>query len=334
MTESLDPVRPITLREVEDARARIAADVRRTPTVRLDLGRDIPEVWLKLENLQPTNAYKIRGAVNAIALMPAAARAEGVWTVSAGNAGQGIAYAARAAGIPCTIVAIETAPAAKIARMRALGAELVLVSYDEAWRTLERRAHPAVGGRFIHPFDDHNFIAGHATLGLEILEDVPDAAVVATAIGGGGLITGVGSAVKALRPQTAIWGVEPETAAPAHLSYRMGSPQVFPTWTASIADGAGGKSMFPRMWQRLQPVVDGTCTVTIAEVRAAIRTMAEQARIVAEGAAALPLAAVLAGHLRQGPIVCVVSGGNIDLSTFAGCLTETAASGPGSRGRA
>jgi threonine dehydratase len=324
MAKQLEPVRPLGRDEIEAARVRIAGTVLRTPLVSLDLGHGFPDVRLKLENLQPTNAYKIRGAANAVALLGPEEREHGVWTVSAGNAGQGIAYAARAAGIPCTVVAIETAPAAKIERMRALGARLVLVPYDEAWQALARRNHPGVEGRFIHPFDDHQFIAGHATLGLEILEDAPDTMAVVTAIGGGGLITGVGSAVKALQPQVRVYGVEPETAAPAHLSYRMGSPQVFPNWTASIADGAGGKSLFPRMWDRMRPVVDETFTVSIADTRAAIRIMAEKARIVAEGAAALPLAAVLSGQVREGPVVCVVSGGNIDLDTFSGCLADHA----------
>lgn len=325
LVEDLEPVRPIELAEVQAARERIAGVVLRTPLVPLDLGPGFPDVRLKLETLQPTNAYKIRGAVNAVSQLTGEERREGVWTVSAGNAGQAVAYAARAGGLPCTVVAIETAPRAKIARMQALGARLILVSYDEAWRTLERRRHPDVTGRFIHPFDDHDFIVGHATLGLEILEDAPDAAAVLTAIGGGGLITAVGSAVKALAPQVQVFGVEPETAAPAHLSFRMGSPQVFAGWRASLVDGAGGKSLFPRMWERIRPVVDDTLLVTLEEVRAAIRTLAERARVVAEGAGAMPLAAVMAGRVAEGPVVCVVSGGNIDLSTLVACLgAETA----------
>ena len=180
-------------------------------------------------------------------------RKRGVWTISAGNAGQGVAYAARKAGVPCSVVAIETAPVSKIERMKALGAKLILVSYDVAWKALEARSFPGVEGTFVHPFDDHNFIAGHATMGLEILEDAPDTAAVIAGIGGGGLITGVGSAIKALRPEIQVWGAEPETAAPAALSFAMGSPQVFQEWTSSFVDGAGGKSVFPRMWQRMKP---------------------------------------------------------------------------------
>src|SRR5512147_1365557 len=242
----VEAVRPIALADIEEARDRIAGTVLRTPLVRLDLGPGGPDIRLKLENLQPTNAYKIRGAANAVGKLGGAERARGVWTVSAGNAGQGVAYAARAAGVPCTVVAIETAPAAKLERMRALGATLVLVPFEVAWKALEARSFPGVEGTFIHPFDDHNFIAGHATMGLEILEDAPDTAAVIAAIGGGGLITGVGSAIKALKPEVRIWGAEPATAAPAALSFAKGSPQVFTQWTASFVDGAGGQSLFPR----------------------------------------------------------------------------------------
>src|SRR5256885_11945345 len=250
MTRALEPVRPIVLDEIRDARKRIAATIVRTPLVRLELGSGFPDVRLKLENLQPINAYKLRGAANAVALLSDAERRRGVWTISAGNAGQGVAYAARAAGVPCTVVAIETAPAAKLERMRALGAKLVLVPYEVAWQALEDRSYPGVEGTFVHPFDDHNFIAGHATMGLEILEDAPDTNAVIAAIGGGGLVTGVGSAIKAIRPEIKIWGAEPETAAPAALSFEKNSPQEFKDWKHSFVDGAGGRSVFPRMWER------------------------------------------------------------------------------------
>jgi threonine dehydratase len=312
----LESVRPITLSEIREARTRIAGTIVRTPLIRLDLGAGFPDVRLKLENLQPINAYKLRGAANAVALLSDAERRRGVWTISAGNAGQGVAYAARAAGVPCTVVAIETAPAAKLDRMRALGAQLVLVSYARAWQALEDRSYPGVEGTFVHPFDDHNFIAGHATMGLEILEDAPDTAAIIAAIGGGGLITGVASAVKALKPDIRIWGAEPETAAPAARSFAKGSAQDFPEWQATFVDGAGGKSVFPRMWQRMQPVVDGCIVVSLDEVKRAMRLMAEKARVIAEGAGALALAAALTGKAGQGPIVTIVSGGNIDLAKF------------------
>src|ERR1041385_3886144 len=205
MHTTLEPVRPIELSEIRAARERIAKTIVRTPLIRLELGPEFPDIRIKLENLQPINAYKLRGAANAVAALSEADRKRGVWTISAGNAGQGVAYAARAAGVPCTVVAIETAPQAKLDRMRALGAKLVLVSYARAWQALDDRSYPGVEGTFVHPFDDQNFITGHATMGLEILEDAPDTAAIVAAIGGGGLITGVASAVKALKPDVRVW---------------------------------------------------------------------------------------------------------------------------------
>jgi threonine dehydratase len=247
-----------------------------------------------------------------------------VWTISAGNAGQGVAYAARKAGVPCTVVAIESAPTAKLERMRALGARLVLVPYAEAWKTLEARAYPGVEGTFIHPFDDDDFIAGHATMGLEILEDAPDAVAVIAGIGGGGLITGVASAVKALNPDIKVWSAEPETAAPFARSLAAGSPQDFPEWQASFVDGAGGQSVFPRMWERMKPLVDGAIVVTLEQTKQAMRIMAEKSRVISEGAGALPLAAALTGQAGPGPIVAIVSGGNVDLEKFCAILQSTA----------
>jgi threonine dehydratase len=316
-----EPVRPIALEDVEAARERIRGTVLRTPLVRLDLGPDGPDIRLKLENLQPTNAYKIRGAANAVAALSPEERARGVWTISAGNAGQGVAYAARAAGIPSTVVAIETAPTTKLDRMRALGARIVPVSYTEAWNIAEAHALEGMDGVFIHPFDNHDFIAGHGTMGLEIVEDCPDVAALICAIGGGGLITGVGSAVKALKPDVRVFGAEPETAAPYALSLREGGPRRFEAWQPSFVDGAGGQSVTERMWQRMRPVVDGAITVTLDQVRDAMRLIAEKARVVSEGAGALALAAALTGEAGMGPIVCVVSGGNIDLKKFADLVT-------------
>jgi threonine dehydratase len=313
----IEPVRPIALADIADARTRIAGTALRTPLVRLDLGGDRPEIHLKLENLQPTNAYKIRGATNAVARLSDEGRARGVWTISAGNAGQGVAYAAREFGVPCSVVAIETAPQTKLDRMRALGATIVPVSYEEAWRAAEAHAFAGMEGTFVHPFDNHDFIAGHGTMGLEIVEDLPNVRTLIAAIGGGGLITGVGSAVKALRPEINVIGAEPETAAPYALSRQAGGPRKFAQWQASFVDGAGGQSVTERMWQRMQPVVDDAIVVTLEETREAMRLIADKARAIAEGAGALSLAAALTGKAGDGPIVCVVSGGNIDLNKFA-----------------
>src|SRR5690348_6569194 len=311
-----EPVRPIPLSDIEEARKRIGGTVIRTPLVKLDAGTGA-DIYLKLENLQPTNAYKIRGGANAVAHLSEDERARGVWTISAGNAGQGVAYAARAFGVPCTVVAIETAPQTKLDRMRALGADIVPVSYEDAWRAAESHSFEGLDSTFVHPFDNHDFIAGHGTMGLEILEDLPEVRTVVAAIGGGGLITGLGSTIKARRPDVKVLGAEPETAAPYALSLREGGPRRFPDWRASFVDGAGGKSVTERMWQRMRPVTDGAVTVTLDETRDAMRLIAEKSRTIAEGAGALALAAALTGKAGEGPIVCIVSGGNIDLSKFA-----------------
>jgi threonine dehydratase len=318
----IDPVRPIELADVKAARERIAGTVLRTPLVKLDLGKDRPDIRLKLENLQPTNAYKIRGAANAVAKLSDEERARGVWTISAGNAGQGVAYAARAAGIPCSVVAIETAPQTKLDRMRALGADIIPVSYTEAWKAAESHAFDGLDGTFVHPFDNYDFISGHGTMGLEIVEDCPDVKIVIAAIGGGGLITGVGSAVKALKPDVRVIGAEPETASPYAFSLGVGAPSKFAAWVASFVDGAGGQSVTQRMWDRMQAVVDDSIVVTLDQVRKAMRLMAEKARIVSEGAGALALAAAMTGEAGEGPIVCVVSGGNIDLAKFSSLIAE------------
>jgi threonine dehydratase len=318
----IDPVRPIELADVDAARGRISGTVLRTPLVKLDLGKDGPDIRLKLENLQPTHAYKIRGAANAVAQLSDEEKAKGVWTISAGNAGQGVAYAARAAGIPCSVVAIETAPQTKLERMRALDADIIPVSYTEAWKAAESHAFEGLDSTFVHPFDNHDVISGHGTMGLEIVEDCPDVKAVIAAIGGGGLITGVGSAVKAKKPDVRVIGAEPETASPYAYSLAQGAPSKFPDWQASFVDGAGGQSVTQRMWDRMQPVVDGAITVSLDQVRDAMRLMAEKARVISEGAGALALAAALTGEAGDGPIVCVVSGGNIDLAKFSSLIAD------------
>ncbi len=266
--------------------------------------------------MQPINSFKLRGAANAVAMLPSERRALGVWTISAGNAGQGVAYAARQAGVPCTVVTIETAPETKIERMRALGAHLVRASFDACWEAMERRSFPGVSGTFVHPFDDDDFIAGNATMGLEIVEDLPGVVTIVTAMGGGGLATGVASGARARKPGVRVFVAEPETAAPASISFATGKASAFEGWRATFVDGAGGKSVFPRMWERMRPVVDGAIVVTLEETKRAMRVLAEKTRVIAEGAGALSVAAALSGKAGDGPIVAVVSGGNIELSTF------------------
>jgi threonine dehydratase len=317
MRDALPPVAPIGLDDVKAAWERIRGVVLRTPLVKLRHDAESPEVWLKLENLQPINSFKLRGAANAVAMLSPEARSKGVWTISAGNAGQGVAFAARGFGVACTVVAIDTAPETKVERMRKLGARLVKAPFDACWRAMEEREFPGVEGTFVHPFDDHDFIAGNATIGLEILEDLPGVRTVITAVGGGGLLVGVGSAIRGSAPHVRILGAEPETAAPAAASFAAGAARTFDGWQASFVDGAGGKSLFPRMWERMQGVVDGSLVVSLDETRRAMRTVAEKARVIVEGAGALSVAAALSGRAGNGPIVAVVSGGNIDLGKFA-----------------
>jgi len=317
MPTAAPQVRPVTLEEIRAARERIRGVVIHTPLIRFLHGTAGPEIWLKLENLQPINAFKLRGAANAVAMLSPDARARGVWTISAGNAGQGVAYAARQAGIPCTVLVIETAPDTKVQRMRDLGATLVKAPFTACWSAMEQRQYPGIEGTFVHPFDDHDFIAGNASIGLEIMEDLPGVKAVVAAIGGGGLVAGIGSAIRPLAPHVRILGAEPETAAPGALSFAARAPKEFDGWQASIVDGAGGKSIFPRMWERMQGIVDGSIVVTLEEVRHAMRMVAEKSRVIAEGAGALAVAAALSGKAGDGPIVAVISGGNVDLKKFA-----------------
>lgn len=329
MADALTEIRPISVAEIEAARTRIAGTITRTPLVKLELGRSSREIYLKLENLQPINSFKLRGAANAVAKLADDRRADGVWTISAGNAGQGVAFAARAAGVPCTVVTIDTAPETKVERMRVLGATLVKAPYDACWEALERGEFPGVKGTFVHPFDDDDFIAGNATIGLEIAEDLPSVAVVIAAIGGGGLITGVASGIKARVANVRVFGAEPETAAPGSVSFANGAASTFDGWQATFVDGAGGMSVFPRMWERFKDIVDGSIVVSLEDTKRAMRTLAERARVIAEGAGALSVAAALSGKVdAEGPIVAVISGGNIDLGMFCELIASVSGRNP------
>jgi threonine dehydratase len=320
-------VREIPLHDIQAASGAIYDLVVRTPLIRLDVPAvtaSDTEIFLKLETLQPIGSFKIRGAHNAVRQLSEDERRDGVWTVSAGNAGQGVALAARHAGVPCSVMVIETAPRAKIDAIRRLGATIVAAPYDECWRTVEAHTSPRMRGRFVHPFDDDRFIAGNATLGLEILEDLPHVDVIVGAVGGGGLLSGVGSAVKALKPSTRIVAAEPETAAPLATSLRNGRASRFDQWRASFVDGAGGQSVLPTMWPLLSRLVESSIVVPLPDAASAMRLVADRCHVVMEGAAACAVAAALAGGLR-GTVVAIVSGGNIDLSVFAqltGACTE------------
>jgi threonine dehydratase len=306
---------------IDDARQHVYEAAIRTPLVRLNY--DGPaEIYLKLECLQPIGSFKIRGAYNAVRLLPEQERRHGVWTVSAGNAAQGVALAARRAGVPCKVLVIDAAPAAKLEAVHRLGGKIVKASYDECWKALADRAHPAMDGAFVHPFEDDGFIAGNASAGLEILEDLPDVDCIVASFGGGGLSCGIAAAMKERGRKVKVFAAEPETAAPLAHSMAAGSPQKFPDWKASWVDGCGGKSVFPRMWDIAHHLLAGSIVCTLEQVRSAMKIVAERNHIVSEGAGACAVAAGLSGKCGSGKVVCVVSGGNIDLSVFTKLMSD------------
>jgi threonine dehydratase len=318
-------MREIPLRDIQSAAAAIYGVVARTPLIRLDVPDalaarlDGSELFLKLETLQPIGSFKIRGAWNTVRQVSREELREGVWTVSAGNAAQGVALAARQAGVPCSVMVMDTAPQAKLDAIRRLGASVVPVTYDECWATAQSHSSSRMRGYFIHPFDDDRFIAGNATLGLEIVEDLPDVDAVVASVGGGGLISGVASAVRALKPDVQIFAAEPETASPLALSLRNGAPSTFEEWQPTFVDGAGTKSVLPTMWPLLSRLVTESIVVPLVDIQRAMRLVAERARVICEGAAACAVAAALTGKAK-GRIVAVVSGGNIDLAKFCSLI--------------
>jgi threonine dehydratase len=318
-------MREISLETIRDAAKRVYDVAVRTPLVRLDLpgvrrpnpaGGGPLEVYLKLETLQPIGSFKIRGAYNAIRQLDPADLERGVWTVSAGNAAQGVALAARTVGARCAVMVIETAPQTKLRAIERLGASIVTASYDEAWRTVESHRSDRMPGVFVHPFDGDRFISGNGTIGLEIVEDLPDVDAVVAPIGGGGLLAGIVTALRGLRPGARVYAAEPETAAPLAVSLAAKRASYFPGWKASFVDGAGGKSVLPTMWPLLSGL-DGSIVVSLDDVGRGMREVADRVHVVAEGAAGCAIAAALSGRAGSGKIVAVVSGGNIDLTTFA-----------------
>jgi threonine dehydratase len=314
------PSRRIPLSAVRDA-ARVVYDAAiRTPLIRVELPDHAhggpPVLYLKLELLQPIGSFKIRGAYNAMRGLSAAQLRDGVWTVSAGNAAQGVAFAARLLGTRASVMVMDTAPDTKVRAIERLGAVVVRATYDECWRTVETHGSDRMRGHFVHPFDDDRFIAGNGTAALEILEDLPDVDTIIAPLGGGGLLSGIAAAVRDLRPSTRIYAAEPETAAPLAASLAAGRPVYFDGWTPSFVDGAGGKSVLPTMWPLLKELA-GSIVVPLDEVARAMRLTAERARVIAEGAAGCAVAAALSGRAGSGKIVAVVSGGNIDLARFA-----------------
>jgi threonine dehydratase len=309
----------IPLEAIGAARERIADVAVRTPLVRLRTDDGPAEIYLKLETLQPINSFKIRGAANAIRSASAAQRAAGLVTASAGNMAQGVAWVARELGLPATIAVPEHAPEAKLAAIERLGGRIVKVPYDEWWNAIVTSRVDGVEGLFIHPVQDEGVMAGNGTIGLEILEDLPDPDAVVIPFGGGGLTVGIGSAIRALRPETKLYTAEPATGAALVAALAAGGPTDV-EYQPSFVDGSGSRRVLDTMWPRVASLVDEAFSVPIGDAAAAVRVLAERVRVIAEGAGALATAAALAGRAGSGKVVCIVSGGNINLAKLASIL--------------
>jgi len=310
-----------SLESIMDARTRISGAAIRTPLVKFNFVDAPAEIYLKLENLQPIGSFKIRGAANRMRMIPPEQLNQGVLTASAGNMAQGAGWMARELGIPCTVIAPETAPQSKLRAIERLGARTILVPFEEWWRTFERGSYPGVEGVYIHAFDDVAVMAGNGTIGLEILEDLPDVDAVVVPWGGGGLACGIAAAIQAIKPGCRIYAAEVETAAPLTASLSAGSPQTI-DYQPSFVDGIGGKAVFPNMFDRAKQLIDGAVVASLDEVRGAVRLIAERNRVIAEGAGACPVACAMAGTAGTGKIVCIVSGGNIDVGQLCGILSH------------
>jgi threonine dehydratase len=313
----------IGLAEIKAARERIAGAAVRTPLLRLHVEAPA-EIYLKLENLQPVSSFKIRGATNAVMLAPEEARRTGLVTASAGNMAQGVAWVARELGVPATIAVPEHAPQAKLAAIERLGGRVLKLRYDDWWNAIVTSRVDGAEGLFVHPVQDPGVMAGNGTIGLEVLDDLPAPDAVVVPYGGGGLTVGIASAVKALRPDTKIITAEPEGGAALAAAFAAGQPTDV-DYKPSFVDGSGSRRVLDTMWPQVTPLVDGALSIPVAEVAAAVRLLAERARVIAEGAGALALAAALSGRAGSGKVVCIVSGGNINLSTLAETFNGTPA---------
>ena len=311
----------VVLSAIQDARRVIADSAIRTPLVRLNVPDIAAEIYLKLENLQSIGSFKIRGAANAISHLRPEQLRRGVVTASAGNMAQGVAWCARTLGISCTVIAPATAPETKISAIERLGGRVIKVSFEEWWRAFAERSYPGIDGAFIHSFDDENVMAGNGTIALEILEDLPDVDAVIIPWGGGGLTCGIASALRELRPVCKIFTAEVSTAAPLAASFAAGAPteiEYQPSWV----DGIGAKAVFPQMFERARKLIDGALVADLSSIADALRLMVQHNHIVPEGAGACPVACALSSNAPLGKIVCIVSGGNIDLTKLVRLLNH------------
>ena len=308
-----------SLDDIHAARERLAGAIVRTPLVRLNADADGAEVWLKLENLQPIGCFKLCGAANAMRLAGPEKLRDGVYTASAGNMAQGVAWSARELGVPAAVVVPEHAPATKIAAIERLGGRVIKVPWERWWQVIEEHSFPGLDGLFIHPVEDRAVMAGNGTIGLEILEDLPDVDTVLVPFGGGGLSSGIAAALAALRPEARVYGCEVSTAAPLAASFAAGSAQMI-EYQPSFVDGIGGKGLLPEMWAIASALLAGALVVSLEEVAAAVRLLAERHRVIAEGAGATPVAVALKGVPEARKVVCIVSGGNLDAAKLCAIL--------------
>lgn len=309
----------ILLADIQAAAGRIKGSAIRTPLLRLHIDESPAEIYLKLENLQPIGSFKLRGAGNAMGLASEDELKNGVYTASAGNMAQGVAWNANQLGIPCHVVVPDHAPETKLDAIRRLGGEIIKVSFDEWWDIIITHEYAGLDGFFIHPVSNPNVVAGNGTIGLEILEDLPDVDAVVIPYGGGGLSCGIASAIRALKPDTKLYAAEVATAAPLSASLKAGQPTDI-TYQPTFVDGIGGKSVLPDMWHLASSLLDDSLVVSLEAVADAVRLLAMRQRVIAEGAGATPVAAALAGLAGEGKVVCVVSGGNIDSLKLAKIL--------------
>jgi len=313
---------PIPFTEIEAARRRIETQILRTPLVRLNVDTGPIEIYLKLENLQTIGAFKIRGAANAMAVADPEELAIGAWTASAGNMAQGVAWNARRMGIACSVVVPDHAPAAKLDALERLGATISKVTFDEWWQIIVTRRHPGQRGAFIHPVSDRAVMAGNGTIGMEIVEDLPDVDAVVVPYGGGGLSCGIASALGHLAPNVPVYAAEVETAAPAAAAFLAGEP-VGVEYVPTFVDGIGSSRVLDDMWPLAQKLLAGSLVASLDDVTTAVRTLAVRNRVVSEGAGATPVACALNGDAGIGKIVCIVSGGNIDAAKLGQILSHS-----------
>ena len=314
----------VSLQDIKDAQQRIKGKVNRTPLIRF-YGDDLPgEIYLKLENLQPIGSFKLRGAYNAISTADRSLLNDGVYTASAGNMAQGVAWNARMMNIPCTVIVPDHAPQTKLDAITRLGARFIKIPFNDWWQVLVTRKFEGMKGLFIHPVSDPAVIAGNGTVGLEILEDLPDADTVIVPYGGGGLISGIATAIKTIKPGVKIFASEVETAAPLAPSLAAGEP-VKVTYTPSFVDGMGSAGLLTEMWPLVSKLADGSIVLSLKQIADAIKLLMERTRVIAEGAGGSSFAAALTGKAGTGKIVCVISGGNIDAEKLIKILSGTMA---------